>query len=330
MEEAGGLVVVIVVAAIICFFVLLYIVPIPLYIAALASRVRISLGNLIGMRMRRVPPAMIVLSLIQAVKGGIQVSADDLETHFLSGGNVQKVVSALIAASRAGLSLTFKKAAAIDLAGRDVLEAVQMCVTPKVIPTTEVAAMAKDGIQIKAIARVTVRANIEKLIGGANEATVMARVGEGIVTAIGSAEKHGVILENPDNISKLVLEKGLDAGTAFEILSIDIADVDVGRNVGAELQIDQAESDKDVAQAKAEERRMMALAREQEMIALEQEMRAKVVASQADIPKAIAETFRAGKMGLMDYYQLKNIMADTTMRESISRMGGSSGSQPIL
>ncbi|MDP7422114.1 MAG: flotillin-like protein FloA [bacterium] len=324
MDGIGEFAGIIVVGVIFGLAVLLYIVPIPLYIAAVASRVTISLGNLVGMRMRRVPPSGIVLSLIQAVKGGIPVSAGDLETHYLSGGNVMKVVSALIAASRAGFPLNFKKAAAIDLAGRDVLKAVQMCVNPKVITTGEVAAMAKDGIQIKAVARVTVRANIEKLVGGAGEGTVLARVGEGICTAIGSADKHGLILENPDQISKHVLEKGLDAGTAFEILSIDIMDVDVGRNVGAELQIDQAEADKDVAQAKAEQRRAMAVAREQEMKALEQEMKAKVVAAQAEVPLAISESLRSGKMGLMDYYQLKNIIADTGMRASISKMGGGS------
>lgn len=324
MELAG----IIVVVVIFGLALLLYVVPIPLYVAAVSSRVKVSLGTLIGMRMRRVPPSAIVLTLIQAVKGGIPVDAADLETHYLSGGNVQKVVSALIAASRAGFPLNFKKAAAIDLAGRDVLQAVQMCVIPKVITTGEVAAMAKDGIQIKAQARVTVRADIDKLIGGAGQDTVLARIGEGICTAIGSAETHGIILENPDNISKRVLSKGLDAGTAFEILSIDIMDIDVGRNVGAELQIDQAEADKDVAQAKAEQRRAMAVAREQEMKALAQEMKAKVVAAQAEVPLAISESLRSGKMGLMDYYQLKNIIADTSMRDSISRMGGG-GSLPI-
>jgi uncharacterized protein YqfA (UPF0365 family) len=295
-------------------------IPVGLWIASIAAGVPVGLVNLIGMRLRRVVPAKIVLPLIKATKAGLKVSVDKLEAHYLAGGNVDRVIDAWIAAERAGIPLTFERAAAIDLAGRDVLEAVRMSVNPKVIETPVVAAVAKDGIELKAKARVTVRANIDRLVGGAGEATIIARVGEGIVTTIGSAENHKEVLENPDRISKTVLEKGLDTGTAFEILSIDIADVDVGQNIGAKLRIDQAEADKRIYQAMAEQKRAMAVAREQEMKALTQEMRAKVVEAEAEIPKAIAEALRQGKLGVFDYYQLKNIQADTTMRESISKI----------
>lgn len=294
-------------------------VPVGLWISALAAGVKISLGNLIGMRLRRVPPAKIVNPQIKAVKAGLPAVTDKLEAHFLAGGNVDRVVNALIAAQRANIPLEFERAAAIDLAGRDVLEAVQMSVNPKVIETPKVAAVAKDGIEVIVKARVTVRANIDRLVGGAGEETIIARVGEGIVTTVGSSESHKEVLENPDKISQTVLEKGLDSGTAFEILSIDIADVDVGRNIGAQLQTDQAEADKRIAQAKAEERRVMGIAREQEMRAAVQEMRAKVVESEAEVPKALAEALRTGKIGAMDYYNLRNLMADTEMRESISK-----------
>jgi uncharacterized protein YqfA (UPF0365 family) len=288
-----------------------------LWMQALISGARVGLFNIVFMRFRKVPPKLIVESKIMAVKAGISISSDDLESHFLAGGNVLRVVQALIAADKANIPLPFKRAAAIDLAGRNVLEAVQMSVNPKVIETPRVAAMAKNGIQLTAITRVTVRANIDRLVGGAGEETVLARVGEGIVTTIGSADSHKQVLENPDSISKRVLEKGLDAGTAFEILSIDIADVDVGKNIGAELETDRAEADKKIAQAKAEERRAMAIAAEQEMIARVQEMRAKVVEAEAQIPLAMAEAFRNGNLGIMDYYRMKNISADTQMRESI-------------
>jgi uncharacterized protein YqfA (UPF0365 family) len=301
--------------------VILSFVPLGLWISALAAGVRIGIFNLIGMRLRRVPPAKIVNPLIKAVKAGLDVGVNKLEAHFLAGGNVDRVVNALIAAQRAEIPLTFERAAAIDLAGRNVLEAVQMSVNPKVIETPVVAAVAKDGIEVKAKARVTVRANIDRLVGGAGEETIIARVGEGIVTTVGSAESHKAVLENPDSISRTVLNKGLDSGTAFEILSIDIADVDVGRNIGAQLQMDQAEADKRIAQAKAEERRAMAVAKEQEMKAMVQEMRAKVVEAEAEVPKAMAEALRQGKLGVMDYYNMKNIMADTQMRDAISRLG---------
>lgn len=305
---------------IILLILLFSFIPVGLWIASIAAGVPVGLINLIGMRLRRVIPAKIVLPLIKATKAGLKVSVDKLEAHYLAGGNVDRVIDAWIAAERAGIPLTFERAAAIDLAGRDVLEAVRMSVNPKVIETPIVAAVAKDGIELKAKARVTVRANIDRLVGGAGEATIIARVGEGIVTTIGSAETHKEVLENPDRISKTVLEKGLDTGTAFEILSIDIADVDVGQNIGAKLRIDQAEADKRIYQAMAEQKRAMAVAREQEMKALTQEMRAKVVEAEAEIPKAIADAFRAGKLGVFDYYQLKNIQADTTMRESISKI----------
>ncbi len=309
-----------VIIIVILLIILFSFIPVGLWIASIAAGVPVGLINLIGMRLRRVVPAKIVLPLIKATKAGLSVSVDKLEAHYLAGGNVDRVIDAWIAAERAGIPLTFERAAAIDLAGRDVLEAVRMSVNPKVIETPIVAAVAKDGIELKAKARVTVRANIDRLVGGAGEATIIARVGEGIVTTIGSAETHKEVLENPDRISKTVLEKGLDTGTAFEILSIDIADVDVGQNIGAKLRIDQAEADKRIYQAMAEQKRAMAVAREQEMKALTQEMRAKVVEAEAEIPKAIAEALKQGKLGVFDYYQLKNIQADTTMRESISKI----------
>ncbi|MGC9089790.1 MAG: flotillin-like protein FloA [Caldisericia bacterium] len=305
---------------IIVLILLFSFIPVGLWIASIAAGVPVGLVNLIGMRLRRVVPAKIVLPLIKATKAGLKVSVDKLEAHYLAGGNVDRVIDAWIAAERAGIPLTFERAAAIDLAGRDVLEAVRMSVNPKVIETPIVAAVAKDGIELKAKARVTVRANIDRLVGGAGEATIIARVGEGIVTTIGSAESHKEVLENPDRISKTVLEKGLDTGTAFEILSIDIADVDVGQNIGAKLRIDQAEADKRIYQAMAEQKRAMAVAKEQEMKALTQEMRAKVVEAEAEIPKAISQAFREGKLGVFDYYQLRNVQADTTMRESISKI----------
>lgn len=288
-----------------------------LWMQALISGAPVGLFNIVFMRFRKVPPKLIVEANIMAIKTGLQITTDELESHFLAGGNVLRVIQALIAADKANIPLVFKRAAAIDLAGRNVLEAVQMSVNPKVIETPRVAAVAKDGIQLTAITRVTVRANIERLVGGAGEETVLARVGEGIVTTIGSAINHKQVLENPDSISKRVLEKGLDAGTAFEILSIDIADVDVGKNIGAELETDRAEADKKIAQAKAEERRAMAIAAEQEMKARVQEMRAKVVEAEAQIPLAISEAFKNGHLGVMDYYKMKNVVADTQMRESL-------------
>jgi len=300
-------------------FILFSVVPVGLWVSAWAAGVRVPLITLIAMRLRRVPPAKIIYPLIKATKAGIDVPLEKLEAHYLAGGNVDRVVDALIAAQKAGIDLTFDRAAAIDLAGRDVLEAVQVSVNPKVIETPRIAAVAKDGIQLIAVARITVRANIDRLVGGAGEETIIARVGEGIVTTIGSAESHKDVLENPDRISKVVLEKGLDAGTAFEILSVDIADVDVGKNIGAQLQIDQAEADKKIAQAQAEKRRAMAVAAEQEMRARVEEMRAKLVEAQAQVPLALAEALKAGRLGVMDYYQLKNIEADTDMRESISK-----------
>lgn len=300
--------------------VILSFVPIGLWISALAARVPVGIFALIGMRLRRVTPVKIVVPLIKATKAGLDLSVNKLEGHFLAGGNVDRVVNALIAAQRADIPLPFERAAAIDLAGRDVLQAVQMSVNPKVIETPVVAAVAKDGIEVKARAKVTVRANIDRLVGGAGEETIIARVGEGIVTTIGSSDNHKMVLENPDKISNTVLNKGLDSGTAYEILSIDVADVDVGKNIGAQLQTDQAEADKRIAQAKAEERRAMAVAREQEMVAEVQQMRAKVVEAEAEVPKAMAQALREGNLGAMDYYQLKNVMADTDMRQSISRI----------
>ncbi|MFC4803640.1 flotillin-like protein FloA [Filifactor villosus] len=292
-------------------------IPVGLWITALFSGVRISLATLFGMKIRRVKPIRIVNPMIQATKAGLDLSTDKLEAHLLAGGNVTTVVNALIAAQRANINLEFEQAAAIDLAGRDVLEAVQVSVNPKVIETPIISAVAKDGIEVKVKARVTVRANIERLVGGAGEETIIARVGEGVVTTVGSSESHKEVLENPDRISKTVLEKGLDSGTAFEILSIDIADIDIGRNIGAELQADQAEADKKIAQAKAEERRAMAIAKEQEMKAEVVQMKSKVVEAEARVPLAIAKAFEDGKLGVMDYYNMKNVIADTQMREFI-------------
>ena len=301
----------VVVAALI---LLLYLVPIPLWIAAWASGAYVGLLTIIGMRLRRVPPSTVVTARISAAKAGLAISINDLEAHYLAGGNVVNVVNAMISADKANIPLPLQRAAAIDLAGRDVLAAVQMSVIPKVIETPRIAAVAKDGIQLIVISRVTVRTNIDRLVGGAGEETVIARVGEGMVSSIGSAASHKDVLENPDHISKHVLSAGLDAGTAYEILSIDIADVDVGENIGAKLQIDQANADKQIAQAKAEERRAMA-------VALEQEMQARVVEAEAEVPRAMAEAFRQGNLGLMDYYRMKNVQADTTMREAIADTG---------
>jgi len=306
------------VAIVAFFFLFTYLIPIRLWLAAMFSGAYVGLLRLVGMRMRRIPPKKIVEPRIAAVSAGLDMPVEALESHYLAEGNVRNVVNSLISADKAGISLTFQRAAAIDLAGRDVLEAVKMSVNPKVINTPVVAAVAKDGIQVKAISRVTVRANIERLVGGAGEETILARVGEGIVTTIGSAVDHKEVLENPDRISKTVLDKGLDSGTAFEILSIDIADVDVGENIGAKLQSDQAEADKKIAQAKAEARRAMAVAEEQEMTARAQEMRAKLIESESEVPLAMAQAFRDGNMGIMDYYRMRNVVADTDMRESIS------------
>ncbi len=313
----GILIIVLIFFFMIIFF---YFVPIGLYITAFFSGVRLRIfKDLMGMRFRKIPPQIIVRSMITATKAGITLEVGKLEAHYLAGGNVEKVVMALVSADKAQLGLTFERATAIDLAGRDVLEAVKMSVIPKVVETPLVAAMAKDGIQLKAVARITLRANIERLVGGAGEATVLARVGEGIVSTIGSSESHKSVLENPDSISKVVLKKGLDAGTAFEILSIDIADVDVGQNIGAKLQADQAQADLQIARARAEERRAAAVATEQEMIAEVSRQRAKLIEAEAQIPLAIADAFRAGNLGIMDYYQLKNIQADTQMREAIAK-----------
>jgi uncharacterized protein YqfA (UPF0365 family) len=312
--------IIIVVASIIGLWIILYFIPIGLWFTALLSGVRISLLQLILMRWRKVPPTVIVRSMIEAHKAGLaSIQRDELEAHYLAGGHVEQVIHALVSASKANIDLTFRMATAIDLAGRDVLEAVQMSVNPKVITSPPVTAVAKDGIQLIAITRVTLRAAIKQLVGGAGEETVLARVGEGIVSSIGSAKSHKEVLENPDNISKIVLEKGLDAGTAFEILSIDIADIDIGKNIGAVLQMDQANADKNIAQAKAEERRAMAVATEQEMKAKSQEARAKVIEAEVQIPLAMAEAFRNGNLGIMDYYKFKNIEADTTMRDAISK-----------
>ncbi|MGL4596883.1 MAG: flotillin-like protein FloA [Bacteroidia bacterium] len=300
---------------------LFYMVPLGLWFSAQFSGVRISLLQLIAMRIRKVPPTIIVNAMINSTKAGLKITRDELEAHFLAGGHVQKVISALISADKANIPLDFKAATAIDLAGRDVFQAVQMSVQPRVIDTPPVAAVAKDGIQLVAKARVTVRANIKQLVGGAGEETILARVGEGIVTSIGSAVSHKQVLENPDSISKLVLGKGLDSGTAFEILSIDIADVDVGKNIGAELQMAQANADKNIAQAKAEERRSLAIALEQENKAKAQESRAKVIEAEAQIPMAIAEAFRSGQLGIMDYYKMQNVQADTDMRNKIAGTG---------
>jgi len=320
----GAALLAMVLGAIILFFVFLYFVPINLWITALFSGVKVGLFDLVFMRIRKVPPRVVVESLITATKAGLEISSNDLETHYLAGGNVPNVIRALISADKANINLSFKQATAIDLAGRDVFQAVQISVNPKVITTPKVAGVAADGIQLIAIARVTVRANIAQLVGGAGEDTILARVGEGIVSSIGSAKSHKDVLESPDNISKVVLSRGLDSGTAFEILSIDIADVDVGANIGAKLQIDQASADLKVAEARAEERRAMAVALEQEMKAKAQEARAKVIEAEAEIPRAISDAFAKGNLGIMDYYRMQNIQADTSMRDSIS--GGQTGS----
>ncbi|MFC2117543.1 flotillin-like protein FloA [Bacteroidota bacterium] len=314
-----GVTIAIIVASFVGLAILLYVIPIGLWFQALISGVRVSLVQLIFMRWRKVPPSVIVSAMITSKKAGLEISRDSLEAHYLAGGRIQTVVKALISAEKANLDLNFKIATAIDLAGRDVLDAVQMSVTPKIIDTNPVKAVAKDGIELIAKSRVTVRANIKQLVGGAGEETVLARVGEGIVSSIGSTKNHKEVLENPDAISKVVLEKGLDAGTAFEILSIDIADIDIGKNIGAVLQMDQAEADKNIAQAKAEERRAMAVALEQEMIAKAQEAKAKVIEAEVQVPLAMAEAFRKGNLGIMDYYRMKNIEADTDMRDSIGK-----------
>lgn len=315
--------VVLFVVGLLALIVFFYFIPFGLWVTAFAAGVRVGIFSLVGMRFRKVPPAVIINAKITAQKAGINVDINQLESHFLAGGNVQKVIAALISADKAQIHLSFERATAIDLAGRDVLEAVKLSVNPKVIETPPVAAMARNGIQVRAIAKVTVRADLDRLVGGAGEATIIARVGEGIVTTIGSSDTHSLVLENPDRISKTVLEKGLDAGTAFEILSIDIADVDVGENIGAKLASDQAQADLSVARAKAEERRAAAVALEQEMRARVHEMRAKVVEAEAQVPLAMSEALRAGKLGVMDYYNMKNVQADTAMRESISQ-----GSRP--
>lgn len=313
--------VLIIVGFIIALGIFTYFIPLGLWITALSANVRVGIFRLFGMRLRKVPPAVIVNSKITAQQAGINVDIGQLESHYLAGGNVQKVVTALISADKAQIHLSWERATAIDLAGRDVLEAVKLSVNPKVIETPPVAAMARNGIQVRAVAKVTVRANIDRLVGGAGEATIIARVGEGIVTTIGSSDTHSLVLENPDRISKTVLEKGLDAGTAFEILSIDIADVDVGENIGAKLASDQAQADLSVARAKAEERRAAAVATEQEMHARVHEMRAHLVEAEAQVPLALAEALRNGNLGALDYYQMKNVQADTQMRESIAGQG---------
>lgn len=318
METNILIIIAIGIASLFGLWIIFYFIPVGLWFTALLSGVRISLIQLVFMRWRKVPPQVIVRSMISATKAGLRVNRDELEAHFLAGGNVVPVVNALISADKANMNLDFKVATAIDLAGRDVLQAVQMSVNPKVIDTPPVTAVAKDGIQLIAKARVTVRANIKQLVGGAGEETVLARVGEGVVSSIGSADSHKTVLENPDSISRVVLEKGLDSGTAFEILSIDIADIDIGKNIGAVLQMDQANADKNIAQAKAEERRAMAVAQEQEMKAKAQEARAKVIEAEVQIPLAMADAFKSGNLGIMDYYRMKNIMADTKMRDSIS------------
>ncbi|MCM3586286.1 flotillin-like protein FloA [Mesobacillus maritimus] len=322
MSTSTIFVLVAVVIGILLLSVLFTFVPVMLWISALAAGVRVSIFTLIGMRLRRVIPSRVINPLIKAHKAGLGVSTNQLESHYLAGGNVDRVVNALIAAHRANIELTFERAAAIDLAGRDVLEAVQMSVNPKVIETPFIAGVAMDGIEVKAKARITVRANIDRLVGGAGEDTIVARVGEGIVSTIGSSDNHKKVLENPDMISQTVLAKGLDAGTAFEILSIDIADVDIGKNIGAELQTEQAEADKKIAQAKAEERRAMAVAQEQEMKARVEEMRAKVVEAEATVPLAMAEALKEGNIGVMDYMNIQNISADTDMRDSFGKLSG--------
>lgn len=324
MEHGVLLAVGLIVGIIVVLWLFLHVIPTGLWLNAVFAGVKVSIGSLIGMRFRKVPPEVIVVSKITAQKAGISISVDQLESHFLAGGNVKRVVEALIHADKAHIHLDFERATAIDLAGRDVLEAVRLSVNPKVIETPAVAAMARNGIQVRAMAKVTVRANLDRLVGGAGEATIIARVGEGIVSTIGSSDTHSVVLENPDRISKTVLEKGLDSGTAFEILSIDIADVDIGENIGAKLATDQAQADLNVARARAEERRAAAVAYEQEMRARVHEMRAKVVEAEADVPRAIAEALRNGHMGALDFYSMKNLQADTSMREAISATGNHS------
>ncbi|MBR4235677.1 MAG: flotillin-like protein FloA [Clostridia bacterium] len=314
-----GVILALVIALVIIIILFFRYIPLGLWVTARASGASVKISSLVGMRFRRISPQKIVNAYIKACKAGLQITTDMLETHYLAGGNVERVINALISARQASIDLSFTTACAIDLAGRDVLQAVQMSVLPKVIETPPVAAIAKDGIELRAKARVTVRTNIERLVGGAGEETIIARVGEGIVTTIGSSVTHKAVLENPDLISQTVLDKGLDDGTAYEILSIDIADVDVGRNIGAQLQMDQAEADRRIAQAKAEERRAMAVAREQEMKAATQEMRAKVVEAEAKVPEAMADALRSGKLGVMDYYNMKNTIADTQMREGIAK-----------
>ncbi|MDO5155604.1 MAG: flotillin-like protein FloA [Eubacteriales bacterium] len=302
---------IIIIGVVILFFIIFFsMVPVGLWVSAIASGVRIGIFDLIGMKLRRVKPSKIVFALIKSTKAGLNLKANQLEAHYLAGGNIDSVINALIAAQRAGMELSFEKASAIDLAGREVFEAVKMSVTPKVVETSNISAVAKDGIELLVKARVTVRTNIERLIGGAGEDTILARIGEGIVTTVGSAKTHSEVLENPDDISKMILEKGLDAGTAFEIISVDIADIDIGRNIGANLLSLQAEADNKIAQAKAEERRAMA-------VALEQEMKAEVVRAEAEVPKAMAEALRSGNVGVMDYYKMQNVLADTEMKSSI-------------
>jgi uncharacterized protein YqfA (UPF0365 family) len=329
MEVVGGLSIFVVIASFILLILFFYFIPLGLWITAISSGVKVRIfSDLVGMRLRKVPPDVIVRSKILATKAGIPVEIPKLEAHYLAGGNVLRVVNALISANKANIELNFDRATAIDLAGRDVLEAVKLSVNPKVIETPPVAAVAKNGIQVRVLARVTVRANIERLVGGAGEATILARVGEGIVTTIGSSDSHKEVLESPDRISKVVLDKGLDSGTAFEILSIDIADVDIGENIGAKLQSDQAEAELKIGRSRAEERRAAAVAFEQEMKAKVQEMRSKVVEAEAQIPMAIAEAFRSGHLGVMDYYNMQNIQADTGMRKSIGGDMPSAGSSP--
>ena len=317
-----GVIAIVAVLGLLAIWVIFYFVPVGLWFTALISGAHISLLQMVLMRWRKIPVSTIVSSMIEGTKAGLKLNPNSLEAHYLAGGNFRNVVHALVSAQKAGINLTFEEATAIDLAGRDVFEAVQMSVNPRVIDTPPVTAVAKDGIQLIAKARVTVRANIKQLVGGAGEDTILARVGEGIVSSIGSSDSHKMVLENPDSISKLVLSKGLDAGTAFEILSIDIADIDVGKNIGAQLQMDQAQADKNIAQAKAEERRAMAIATEQEMKAKAQEAKAKVIEAEALVPQAMAEAFRNGNLGIMDYYRMQNIQADTTMRETIGKPSG--------
>ena len=328
MNAANVTLLVIIFVVLLLVLVFLRYVPIGLWIRAMSSGVKIKISTLIGMRLRRISPHRLVDALIMVRKAGLDISVDQLEKHFLAGGNIERVAKAMISAQQANIDMTFEEACAVDLAGRDVLQAVQMSVTPKVIETPPIAAVAKDGIELRAKARVTVRTDVTRLVGGAGEETIIARVGEGIVTTIGSSETHKAVLENPDLISQTVLTKGLDSGTAFRILSIDIADVDVGRNIGAQLQMDQAEADRRIAQAKAEERRAIAVAREQEMLAAVQEMRARVVEAEAQVPLAMAEALREGKLGVMDYYQMKNVIADTNMRDGIANAAKPENTEP--